>query len=307
MKRTRNATKPPCYGSGIAAKPTNWTTIMNLLRLEEEQAWAGFLSAAPLFAVEKIACWRPGPDPPDVLCTTASGRVVGIELTAWVDQEQIQTGKKREEFETACLNVVASEQESRPANIGWIWLYDKHLSIRPVDIAAFRQELYACIAEQSVISEPDWKEPMGAPVTGFEQYPKLRKYLDSIWISPRDRMPSLAPDGRWILFEEPGGANTHEWMVNAAFDRIHAKIDKYGKLAYDLHAQHALDELYLLCHYDDRALLYNTSIRSVGFSYSDLAAKIAERLEKDHGVFDKIFLFHPWESPSVICVWPRSR
>ena len=110
MKRTRDVTK-------------------SQLRLEEEQAWSGFLSAAPLFAGEKIACWHQGPEPPDVLCTTVSGRVVGIELTVWVDQEQIQSGKIRERFETAYLSNVASERESRPANIGWIWLYDKHHSI----------------------------------------------------------------------------------------------------------------------------------------------------------------------------------
>ena len=75
---------------------------MDALRLEEKQAWSGFLSAAPLFAGEEVACWHQGPEPPDVLCTTVSGRVVGIELTAWVDQKQIHSGKKREEFEN-CL------------------------------------------------------------------------------------------------------------------------------------------------------------------------------------------------------------
>jgi hypothetical protein len=69
-------------------------------------------------------------------------------------------------------------------------------------------------------------------------------------------MPRLAPDCKWILFEEPGGAYTYEWMVNAALNRIRAKIDKYGKLAYDLRVRHGLNELYLLCHYDDRALRY---------------------------------------------------
>jgi hypothetical protein len=234
-----------------------------------------------------------------------SGKTVGIELTAWVDQEQIQSGKIREKFETAYLSDIASGRESRPANIGWIWLYDKHLSIKQVDKAAFRRELYACIGEQSAIAEPDWEDPQGAPVTNFDLYPKLKKYLDSVWIVPRDRMPRLAPDDRWILFEEPGGAYTHEWMVNAALNRIRAKIDKYGKLAYDLRARHGLNELYLLCHYDDRALLYNTPIHTTGFSYTDLAPKIAERLKQDHGIFDKIYLFHSWESPSVIQVYPE--
>jgi hypothetical protein len=50
-------------------------------------------------------------------------------------------------------------------------------------------------------------------------------------------------------------------MVNAALDRIRAKIDKYGELAYDLHDRHGLNELYLLCHYDDRALQHTNSHR----------------------------------------------
>jgi len=36
MKRTRNATKPPCYGSGIAAKPDGTPTVdPNTMNLTE--------------------------------------------------------------------------------------------------------------------------------------------------------------------------------------------------------------------------------------------------------------------------------
>jgi hypothetical protein len=274
-----------------------------MLRPDEQLAWNGFLSAEPKFAGEEIAGWVPGPDPPDVLCTTVSRRKVGVELTKWVERDQLESGKIREKIEGGYLHVVTSEKEPRPDKIGWVWLYDKHRRLKPKDEAQFRRELYDCIAEQTALADPDWDNPQGAPVTEFEpRYPMLAKYLDSIWILPRHRLEYLQPGGRWILFENPGGAYTHDWMVQAALDRICSKIDDYEER--DLHGQHSLDELHLLCHYDDEALLYNSPIRTAGFGYADLAAKVAEALAYDHGVFDKIFLFHPWESKKVMQVYP---
>ncbi len=274
-----------------------------MLRPDEEQAWNGFLSAQPKFADEEVASWVPGPDPPDVLCTTLSGRTVGVELTKWVERDQLESGKAREKIESGYRRLVASEQEPRPNNIGWVWLYDKHRRVKPKDEAQLRQELYACIAEQTALGDPDWDNPQGAPVRDFvPRYSTLAKYLDSIWIHPRHRLKYLEPGGRWILFEGPGGAYTQDWMVQAALDRIYSKIDDYEER--NLHAKHTLDELHLLCHYDDEALLYNSPIHTVGFGYADLAAKVAEVLAQDRGVFDKIFLFHPWESRKVMQVYP---
>jgi hypothetical protein len=47
-------------------------------------------------------------------------------------------------------------------------------------------------------------------------------------------------------------------------------------------------------------LTYNTPIRTDGFGYADLAAKVAEALAQNHGVFDKVFLFHPSGSTKVM-------
>jgi len=48
----------------------------------------------PGFAGEAIASVVDGPDPPDVLCAAASGRRVGVELTKWVEHNQITSGKE---------------------------------------------------------------------------------------------------------------------------------------------------------------------------------------------------------------------
>jgi len=274
-----------------------------MLRRDETNAWNGFLSAEPKFAGEEIASWASGPDPPDVLCTTVSSRTVGVELTKWVERDQLESGKTRERIENNYLRIAASERERRPDNIGRVWLYDRHRRVKPKHEAQFRQQLYACIAEQTALADPEWDTPQGAPVRDFTRYPVLGKFLDSIWIHPRSRQQYLEPGGKWILFEDnAGGAYPHESMVKAALDRICAKIDDYEEL--DLHAQHNLDELYLLCHYDNEALLYNTPVHTVGFGYENLVAKVVEVLAQEHGVFDKIFLFHPWESREVVQVYP---
>jgi hypothetical protein len=232
-----------------------------------------------------------------------SGRTVGVELTKWVERDQLEWGKTRERIENDYLRIAASERERRPDNIGWVWLYDRHRQVKPKHEAQFRQQLYACIAEQTALAEPEWDAPLGAPVRDFIRYPVLGKFLDQIWIHPRPRLHYPEAGGKWILFEgNAGGAYTHESMVKGALDRIRAKIDDYEEL--DLHSQHTLDELYLLCHYDNEALLYNTPVQAVGFGYEDLVAKVAEVLAQGHGVFNRIFLFHPWESRKVAQVYP---
>ncbi len=68
---------------------------------------------------------------------------------------------------------------------------------------------------------------------------------------------------------------------------------------------HTLDELYLLCYYCDEALLHNTPIDAPGFDYQALACKVAMAVtNEDGGVFDKVFLFHPYETPKVVQVYP---
>ncbi len=63
-----------------------------MLRSDEKTAWTGFLTAAPLFADEAVANWSDGPDPPDVLCSGVSGNAIGVELTKWVERNQVTAG-----------------------------------------------------------------------------------------------------------------------------------------------------------------------------------------------------------------------
>jgi hypothetical protein len=289
-----------------------------MLRPDETAAWKGFLVAAPQFAGEDIATWFDGPDPPDVICTNASGKTIGVELTKWVEHDQVTDGRGRELLENSYLEIIGSEREPRPDHIGRVFLHDKSLRMKPQDGPHFRVQLFEFLARENAKPEPSlnpqfsipegywntvrsWNTPQGAPVSDFGVYPMLEKYLNDVWIFPRQRREQLPAGMPWILFESTGGQYTAEWMVQAAIDRIRAKLTKYEH--EDIRAKHSLGEFDLVCYYCDEALLHNTPIHALEFGFQQLAAKVRHALTTAPNVFDRIFLFHPHEEIPAVQVY----
>jgi hypothetical protein len=158
--------------------------------------------------------------------------------------------------------------------------------------------------QQNDLKEPEWGYPQGSPVNEFSTFPMLEKYMASFWIYSKKRIP-LFDGAQWLTFRMHGGAYTPATMVQAAIERIFDKIDHYQNL--NLLGQHGLQELDLVCHYDDNALFHNTSINGLGFGYPEAAHEVARALgAENHGLFDKIFLHNPWETPQVIQVYPAA-
>jgi hypothetical protein len=273
-----------------------------MLRPDERIAWDGFYAAHPRFAGEDISSAQDGPDPPDVICTTVSGRTVGVELTKWVNHDQVTSGRARELLQNSYLKVVGSENEPRPDRIGWVWLLVQPKRIRPADQLQFRSELFALLTKENAKSEPEWDAPQGSPVEDFAGFPVLQKYGVGLWVYPRSRMQVIPAGYAWVMFRPNGGAYTHEWMVQAAIDRIFAKIEDYEDRK--LHEQHSLSELHLLCYYCDEALLHNTPIHTIGFGFPELTIRVVQALASDHGVFDRIFIYNPYENCKVVQVYP---
>jgi hypothetical protein len=289
-----------------------------VLRSDEKIAWKGFLASAPLFANEAIASWDDGPDPPDVLCYSASGKAIGVELTKWVEHSQVTTGAGRALLEDSYLTIIASEKEIRPSDIEHVVLHDKSLRIKQADKAEFRSQLYAFLAAENAKPSPafhpqleitpnfwktvrSWHTPQGAPVDDFSAYPILGKYLEKIWIHPRMNH-SLYPNGvEWIVFDLPGGAYTTEWMMQAVVDRIGDKEIKYENV--DFRALHVLQEFDLVCYYCDEAMLHNTPIHGIEYGFPELAGQVKQIIRDSESVFDRIFLFHPHETPYAIQVY----
>jgi len=289
-----------------------------MLRPDESTAWTEFIAANPRFAGEEIAHWSDGPDPPDVLCVGASGKVIGVELTKWVEHGQVTTGRGRELLENSYLKLIGSNNEPRPEHIARALLYDKSLRMKPEDAPGFRTQLFEFLVHENAKPEPSlnpafsiaagywntvrsWNTAQGAPVSDFSAYPLLGKFLEKIWIYPQKFHREPRAGMPWILFESPGGAYTAEWMEQAATDNILAKINKYRK--QNLRGQHSLGDFDLLCYYCDEALLHNTPIHTAGVGFQQLAAVVTRTLTTAPKVFDRIFLFYPYEDIKVVQVY----
>jgi hypothetical protein len=132
-----------------------------MLRAAEKEAWRGFLAAEPEFAGDSIGSAVDGPDPPDVLCITISGKKIGVELTKWVEHEQLTSGKARESFEGSYLYIIESAKHARASRIGWVWLHPKASRVKPNDLDQFRAELYDFLARENGLTDPEWEHPQG--------------------------------------------------------------------------------------------------------------------------------------------------
>ncbi|HVO64545.1 MAG TPA: hypothetical protein VMT53_26730 [Terriglobales bacterium] len=196
-----------------------------MLRPDESTAWAGFLAAAPQFAGEVIANWFDGPDPPDVMCTGASGRTIGVELTKWVEHDQVTDARGRELLESSYLRIIESEKERRPEHIGIAFLHDKSLKMKQQDAPQFRTQLFEFLARENAKPKPSldpllpiphgywntvrsWDNPQGAPVSDFGGYPMLEQYLKNVWILPRERHQHIPSGMPWIPPPKPGPQQT---------------------------------------------------------------------------------------------------
>ncbi len=176
-----------------------------MLRLDEQAAWESFIAANPAFAGELIASYSAGLDPPDVMCLTTSGRRIGVELTKWVEHDQVTEGKRREFFEKSYLKIVASETQPRPARIGFVWLTSKGQRVKPSDAAQFHDELFRLLNEQD---DAEWDHPQGTTVVDFMRFPCVGRYLQNVRVFGRNRTKVLTrgntvgdvSSGRWCLY-----------------------------------------------------------------------------------------------------------
>lgn len=262
-------------------------------QLAEKETFAAFMAAAPEFAGEVVRDWQqPKEDPPDVLCTTISGRSIGLELTGWIDEEQIANAKGMESIENSIIKAIDPEPPNNTEHIHFAWLLTlPKARIKPADAAKFRAELLQLLEEvdRRWDAEEEWHSPQGCWWRDFSHFPVIGKYLGEVRFFPRSafRNWSSTKGGRgWLTFPMRGGAYSEEPMLAALQARLADKIQKYAT------RPSGLNEFDLLVHYD-LAWAYNSPVETLTFKYSDAARLGAEYVRDDPGAFDQIFLFVP--------------
>lgn len=265
----------------------------------EYKTFAAFLNAAPKFAGGPIARWiQPTADPPDILCTTDDGRGIGLELTEWLDQDQIGKAKGMEAIQDSILKAIRPEPPNNTEYIDHAWLSTlPRARVKPADAAAFRAELLKLVDDVDARwdGERGWHSPQGCWWRDFNRYPTLARYLSQVKFFPRSARGSSSTKGcqRWLTFPYRGGAYSEASMVDALLARLKNKIHKYPA------RPNCMDEFHLLVHYD-QALAYNSPVETPTFRFKDAARKASSFIGNEPGVFDSIFLFLRHESPQRV-------
>lgn len=285
-------------------------TVINLgmattPKLSKEQRegniFAAFLKFCPLFTGEAIRDWiQPQSDPPDILCTTLSGKKVGVELRGWLQEDEMAYGISYERREHSVMEALGDQGDNPCKNVHWVWLHPKESArIRQKDRAHFRLQVLRKIAEmdEAMGGEDSWS-PQGLSSADFSGHPVLAKYLDGIQCFPRKAwrngkfvIEGSIPAQPWIHLPARGGAYSEQTMLQALYDAIDDKRNHYKSRPKNL------QELCLLIHYD-QALLYNSPVETPRFKYEDAAKLGSMHVGANPGVFDKIFLYlaiHPGE------------
>lgn len=272
-----------------------------MLRPEEKITFGNFRATYPEFAGRDVAC-QDGPDPPDFICVDSEGWRVGVELGEWLNPGQMAANVEREQQEDSFLDVLGSENEEPPKNIGLVWLGTRAgVALDKADAETFSREMYACIGDldHRWPKNPEWHWPQGYVHTDFSKYSCLAKYIQTLHLRSREHYPTIR-GSQWICFPARGGAYSPRDAVDVLLDLLRKKTAMYARL----HQQERLDELYLVAYYD-RALIYNTPYFAPGVTLVDVARLAAAEVARCPGPFQKVFLFNALpQDRQVIQLWP---
>lgn len=190
---------------------------------EEKAVFEEFLAAAPMFADAAVRTWsQPKRDPPDIDCELVDGRRIGLELTTWLDEDQMNSAKRDEGIEVSLRQALEPAPVNSTEHFFATWIYAKR-RLKSADARRFRTEILQVIADldQKWETEPGLQSPQGFAWSDFTLFPILAKYLDSLDFHPRmPSVPSTMEKGKlgWLIVEPRGGPYSPDDMVDALCD-----------------------------------------------------------------------------------------
>jgi hypothetical protein len=263
---------------------------------QEKRLFEAFAGQHPFFAGTPIRSWcQPKADPPDIVCRSMDGRVVGVELKTWVNEEGIRDSKPRHDFAESFLRVLVPQPANTTTHIKSVACVLKvkmpqtsHAQ-REEDQISFRSELYEAIERV----DANWKQlersgPRGYYLKDLSGTPALRKYLDYIVFRPK---AGPCPRGmEWIYCLPTVHLLSDAWMQNKLRKVIEGAIQKYESQTdpklRDLH------EFHLLVHYSADALIYNPPADTAGYAFDDYADTARKWLDsRNSKPFNRIYMF----------------
>jgi hypothetical protein len=267
---------------------------------EERTLFAVFLQTHPDFL--NHANWLEGPDPPDAFLIDKEGRIIGVELTEWLSDEQTTPSIASQERELGWFNVLSSEKHPPPRSFAFVTV-----SFR-ADMKAprgkeddFVKEFYELMAYVDESWEREMADNPQKLWNDFSKYPTLGKQVSLVRFV--DQAALRPTEGnRWILGTPKGGAYDPRQATNVLLERI---AEKKRKANYaTLKSEYRLAELVLLVHYGIRGLLHNTPLEGLNWKLDDHIREARTNLAEDHGYFDRVFLYLAYNAGPLFTLYP---
>jgi hypothetical protein len=288
---------------------------------EERAIFESFIRAYPDLLDEPIKDWfvladwyrimglqRPKPpyhDRPDIICVTESGRRVGVELKAWINEEQIAKAKLQAMFEENILRAIGRPLPSNDtAYLKGVVLKGRPRRFNKQDSEEFRSQLFELIrqADDKWRHKARWDQTL-KQLADFAAFPMVAKYLTSVELVP-DRSSGGAggvkkfPYVHWIRFPYSSCHFKLEDMLETLRERFSVTTDeRYENICNRV----GLNEVFLLLHYDLRAFEYNSGIDAPNWSFKDTEAFAKKTLGGCGGYFNKVFLFYSLPGQENVC------
>jgi hypothetical protein len=227
---------------------------------EERLIFETFLGLEPNFAAEPVANWRLAPsDPPDILCTTGSGRLVGVELSEWLHESEMRGAQERKRFARQISRMIG---EPQPANTSphfdMVILHPKpEVRTSREPLGAFRNALFKLIhdVDRRWLMNPSWQGPQGCRIRELSSYHPLGQYLLEVHFHPGQ---TQHPAGiEWILPALQLDWFNERTLVEPLLSLIEGKLTKYCKRPIAT----PCDDLVLLIFFNQGAL-FNSPLQT---------------------------------------------
>ncbi len=250
-----------------------------------------FIKIEPNFAGELVTCEQCQKDPPDFICSNKKIRI-GVELAEWLHKEQTDRSRALEDIEREIKEKVLSDATisnfMKNHEVSIFPIVDKFPS--KVHRVRFISELIDFNKEFIKYSDLNEKEHY---INDFNRSPKLNQFMTGMSIY-ESKLPGV------IEFAK-GGAYSPDDAFGALLRIINDKINKnnYRNLKNKL----GLTKFYLIIYYN-KALIYNSPFNGIEQNIHTIVESLRKRMAKNHGVFDKIFLFYALEpNMQVFLLW----
>lgn len=252
---------------------------------QKREEWAlfqAFLEASPRFAGVEIGKWSLAEfDPPDVICLTASGRRIGVEICQWAHPGEMKAGKVRERIEQRLLAAVGTPQPINTSKNFWLAVFFPRpkAQIAPREYLIYRKSLFQLIEHV----DQAWPTKHHGPdhrFTALHHFPPLEKYLQLIIFAPGEGMTSGAD---WIVPVNHVDTFDSRTMVDPLLVQLKKKVHRCRAL------KTPCNEVHLVVAYD-QALGYCSPIATPQRRISEIAKEASVALAAISHPFTRAFL-----------------